>query len=90
MQVSFDGHMPAQRQVTLTQNQLYQLFEAMKSMALTHIQYSSVYDKKPSYVSEDDQSIYDLCEAHGIDVAYSKDRFGFFQAIIEKLENPYQ
>ncbi len=89
MQVSFDGRMPAQRQVTFTQNQLYQLFEAMKSIALTHIQYSSVYDRKPSYVSEDDQSIYDLCEAHGVDIAYSKDRIAFFKAVLDGMENPY-
>jgi hypothetical protein len=61
----------------------------MKSIALTHIQYSSVYDRKPSYVSEDDQSIYDLCEAHGVDIAYSKDRIAFFKAVLDGMENPY-
>jgi hypothetical protein len=61
----------------------------MKSKFLTHIEYSSTYDRKQSYVSDEDQSIYDLCEAHAVDIAYSKDRIAFFKAVLDGMENPY-
>ncbi len=90
MQINFIGHSPAEREVELSPQDLQLVFETMKSKFLTHIEYSSTYDRKQSYVSDEDQSIYDLCEAHRVDIAYSKDRLSFFQAIVEKMRNPYQ
>jgi len=90
MQINFIGHSPTERKVELSPQDLQLVFETMKSKFLTHIEYSSVYDRKPSYIAEDDQGFYDLCEAHGVDIAYSKDRISFFQAIVEKFKNPYQ
>ena len=88
MEITFDGHMPAQRQATLTQPQLFSLYEAMKHELLSHVTYSSLSENDYS-IFPHDKNICDLCKAHGVDFRYKKDRIAFFTAVLEKMENPY-
>ena len=87
MEITFDGHMPAQRQVTLTQPELFSLFEAMRNELRTHVTYSSLSENDPIFPH--DKAICDICKAHGVDFRYKNDRLAFFTAILEKMENPY-
>jgi hypothetical protein len=87
MEITFDGHMPAQRQATLTQPQLFSLYEAMKHELLSHVTYSSLSENDSIFPH--DKTICDLCKAHGVDFRYKKDRIAFFTAVLEKMENPY-
>jgi hypothetical protein len=88
MEIAFDGHMPAQRQATLSQPQLFSLYEAMKYELLSHVTYSSLSENEYS-IFPHDKNICDLCKAHGVDFRYKKDRIAFFTAVLEKMENPY-
>jgi hypothetical protein len=42
-----------------------------------------------SYYTDKSKKIMELCEAHNVDVNYTKDRLNFFKSIIEKIGNPY-
>jgi hypothetical protein len=87
--ITFDGHMRVpQRQVTMTQNQLYQVFEAMKDELLSHVTYSTLSENNSMFPA--DKIICDLCKAHEVDFRLKSDRVSFFKAIIDKLENPYE
>ena len=87
MEITFDGHMPAQRQVTITQNQLYRLFEAMKHDILSHVEYTSLSEN--DHLFPQDKAICDICKEHGVDFRHRKDLVAFFKAIIDSMENPY-
>jgi len=87
MKITFDGHMPVQRQATLTQPQLFSLFEAMKHEILSHVTYSSLSENDPIFPQ--DKTICDLCKAHGVDFRHKKDRIAFFTAVLDGMENPY-
>ena len=87
MDITFDGHMPAQRQVTITQDQLYRLFEAMKHDILSHVEYTSLSENDPIFPQ--DKAICDICKEHGVDFRYKKDVVTFFKAIFDGMENPY-
>ena len=86
MEITFNGHMPAQRQATLTQPQLFILYEAMKHELLSHVTYSSLLNDS---TFPHDKTICDICKAHGVDFRYKKDRIAFFTAILDKMGNPY-
>ena len=87
MEITFNGHMPTQRQVTITQDQLYRLFEAMKHDIMSHVEYSSLSGN--DHLSPQDKAIYDICKEHGVDFRYKRDRIAFFKAILDSMENPY-
>ncbi len=87
MEITFDGHMHAQRQATITQNQLYRLFNAMKHDIMSHIEYSPLSEKDPLFPQ--DEAICDICKEHGVDFRYKKDRMAFFRAVFDSMENPY-
>lgn len=89
MDILFEGHMRVpQRQVTLTQNQLHQLFNAMKNEFLSHVTYSTLSENNSMFPA--DKVICDLCKAHEVDFRFKSDRVAFFKAIIDELENPYE
>lgn len=88
MNITFDGHMPAQRQATLTQNQLYRLFEAMKHDILSHVEYTKLSEN--DHLFPQDKVICDICKEHGVDFRYKPDRIAFFKAILDSMENPYK
>lgn len=86
--ITFDGHMHVpQRQVTLTQDQLYDVFEAMKIELLSHVRYSNHFQDEALFPA--DKIICDVCKAHDVDWRYKRDRIAFFQAVLDKMENPY-
>jgi len=88
MKITFQGHSPTERQVELTQQELFQLFEVMKESLLDNVEYGQ-FDGYSLY-NEKSMKIMELCETHNVDVAYSKDRLAFFTEIIKNLPNPYQ
>ena len=86
--ITFDGHMHVpQRQVTLTQDQLYSVFEVMKIELLSHVTYSNLSENDGLFPA--DKIICDVCKAHGVDWRYKRDRIAFFQAVLDSMENPY-
>jgi hypothetical protein len=87
MNITFNGHMPAQRQVTITQNQLYRLFEAMKHDIMSHVEYARLSEN--DHLFPQDKVICDICKEHGVDFRLRKDLVAFFKAIIDSMENPY-
>ena len=88
MKITFNGHQQTQREVELTQQELFQLFEAMKESLLDDVEYGQF--KGYSLYNEKSKKIMKLCETHNVDVAYTKDRLNFFTEIIKNLPNPYQ
>lgn len=88
MKITFNGHSQTQREVELSQQELFQLFEAMKESLLDDVVYGK-FDGY-SFCGEKDKKIMKLCETHNVDVAYTKDRLAFFTEIIKNLPNPYQ
>ena len=87
MKIEFNGHQQTERQVELSQQELFQLFEVMKESLLNDIEYGQ-FDKYYFY-SEHSKKIMKLCETHNVDVAYTKDRLNFFTAIVKQMVNPY-
>jgi hypothetical protein len=88
MNIKFTGHQATEREVELSQQELFQLFEIMRKEFVEHITYSrfrNCYSPTPT-----EKSIIDFCNSHSIDVEYDKDRIAFFSAILDNLKNPYQ
>jgi hypothetical protein len=90
MKITFDGHISSTRETELSQEELSEIFEALKYQFLTHIEYTSVFERQPSYETPENLTIRKLCENHGVDVAYTPDRLNFFRAVVENLVNPYE
>jgi hypothetical protein len=88
MKITFNGHQQTQREVELSQQELFQLFEAMKESLLDDVEYGK-FDGY-SFYGEKDKKIMKLCETYNVDVAYTKDRLAFFTEIVKNLPNPYQ
>ena len=87
MKIQFNGHQQTERQVELSQQELFQLFDVMKQSLLDDVEYGK-FDGY-SFYSEHSKKIIKLCETHGVDVAYTRDRLNFFTAIVEQMVNPY-
>ena len=88
MKITFNGHQQTERQVELSQQELFQLFEVMKESLLDNVEYGQ-FDGY-SFYNEKSMKIMKLCETHNVDVTYIKDRLAFFTEIIKNLPNPYQ
>jgi IS5 family transposase len=88
MKISFKGHSQTDREVELSQQELFQLFEIMKREFKDHITFARFRDIYSP--SKTERSIMDYCKQHGVDVEYDKDRIAFFTAILDNLNNPYQ
>jgi hypothetical protein len=88
MNIKFKGHSQTDRDVELSQQELFQLFEAMKESLLDDVEYGK-FDGY-SFYGEKDKKIMKLCETHNVDVAYKKDRLSFFTEVVKNLPNPYQ
>ena len=86
MKINFEGHSPTEREVELSQSELNQLFLTMKAEFLNHIEYATFNHAYQTYV---ETHITNLCNAHDVDVNYTKDRLAFFKAILDKMENPF-
>jgi len=88
MKIQFKGHSQTDRELELSQQELFQLFEIMRKEFIEHITYSKFRNIYSPTATE--KSIMDYCEQHGVDVEYDKDRIAFFKAILSNLNNPYQ
>jgi predicted NUDIX family phosphoesterase len=86
MKINFTGHQKSQREVELTQQELFQLFEVMKKEFMFHIEFGTF----SGYLTEEQKDTEKLCKNHQVDIKYKKDRMAFFRAIIEQIENPYE
>ena len=89
MKIQFKGHSTTDREVELSQQELFQLFEMMREEFKDHITYGS-FRNTHSYKTESERAIMDYCKQHDVDVEYDKDRIAFFKAILDNLNNPYQ
>jgi hypothetical protein len=87
MNIKFNGHSPTERELELSQKELFQFFEIMKMEFKEHITYSRFGN---SYPSEVEQCITMFCNQLSVDVEYEKDRVAFFSAILDNMKNPYQ
>ena len=87
MKITFNGHQQTERQVELTQQEIFQLFEMMREQFENHITYA-IFNH--SYPDRLEKTIIDFCNSHSVDVEYDKDRVAFFSAIVKNLPNPYQ
>ena len=87
MKINFTGHSTTERETEITQEEMVLLFEVMKEEFITHIEFGT-FDCH-SY-SLHDKGIKKLCQNHQVDVGYKKDRVAFFQAIMNKMVNPYE
>lgn len=90
MKIQFNGHISSTRETEISQEELAEIFEALKYQFLAHIEYTSSFERNPSYETPENIRIRKLCENHGVDVAYTPDRLNFFQAIVEQMKNPYE
>ena len=88
MNIKFTAHQSTERELDLSQQELFQLFEIMKQEFIEHITYSKFCNIYSPTRSE--RAIMDYCEKHGVDVEYDKDRIAFFKSILSNLKNPYQ
>ena len=88
MKIQFKAHQTTDREVELSQKELFQLFEIMKREFKEHITYARFRDIYSPSATE--KSIMDYCKQHDVDVEYDKDRIAFFTAILDNLKNPYQ
>ena len=88
MKITFNGHSQTQREVELSQQELFQLFEVMRQEFKEHITYSRFRNLYSPTQTE--KSIADFCSSHSVDVEYDKDRIAFFTEILKNLPNPYQ
>jgi IS5 family transposase len=88
MNIKFTAHQTTEREIELTQQELFQLFEIMKLEFKDHITFARFRDVYSP--SKTEKSIMDYCKQHGVDVEYDKDRIAFFKAILDNLANPYQ
>ena len=86
MKINFTGHSATERETEITPQEMKLLFEVMKEEFITHIEFGT-FDGR-SY-TEGDKGIKKLCQNHQVDVCYEKDRLAFFQAIMNKMVNPY-
>ena len=87
MKIKFNGHSQTEREVELSQQELFQLFEMMKREFQEHITFAT-FGK--SYPSATERHITDFCNSHSVDVEYDKDRISFFTTVLDNLRNPYQ
>lgn len=87
MKINFTGHSTTEREVELSQSELNQLFLTMKVEFLNHIEYATFGHSYQTYV---EKHVTNLCDAHGVDVDYKKDRIAFFKAVLDNMKNPYQ
>ena len=87
MNIKFTAHQATEREVEISQQELFQLFEMMREQFENHIRFAR-FDH--SYPDRLEKTIVDFCDSHSVDVEYDKDRVAFFSAILDNLKNPYQ
>jgi hypothetical protein len=87
MNIKFKGHSPTEREIEITQQEIFQLFEMMRKAFEDHITYGRFNHSYPDCL---EKTIVDFCNSHSVDVEYDKDRVAFFTEIVKNLPNPYE
>jgi hypothetical protein len=87
MNIKFQAHQKFEREVEISQQQLFQLFEMMRQEFESHITYGRFTHSYPDAL---ENTIRDFCNSHSVDVEYDKDRISFFKSLLNSLKNPYQ
>jgi hypothetical protein len=88
MNIKFQAHQATEREVELSQQELFQLFEIMRKEFVEHITYARF--RNCYSPTQTEKSIIDFCNSHNVDCEYDRDRVAFFSAILDNLKNPYQ
>jgi IS5 family transposase len=88
MKIQFKGHSTTDREVELSQQELFNLFEIMREEFKDHITYARF--RNCYSPTQTEKNIVDFCNSHNVDVEYDRDRVAFFSAILTELRNPYQ
>jgi hypothetical protein len=88
MNIKFQAHSSTEREITLSQQELFQLFEIMRQEFKEHVTFGRFGGSYSP--SQTEKSIVDYCNSHSVDAEYDKDRIAFFTAILKDLKNPYQ
>ena len=88
MNIKFQAHQATEREVELSQQELFQLFEIMRREFKEHITYARFRDCYSPTQTE--KNIVDFCNSHNVDCEYDKDRISFFKEILKNMKNPYQ
>ena len=87
MKIQFKGHSQTDREVELSQQELFNLFEIMREEFENHITYARFTSCYPDRL---EKSIVNFCNSHNVDCEYDRDRVAFFSAVLNSLKNPYQ
>lgn len=87
MKIKFQAHQKTEREVEISQQELFQLFEMMRNEFIQYITYSRFDGNYPTQI---EKTVRDFCDSHSIDVEYTKDRIAFFTSLMNSLKNPYQ
>ena len=87
MKIKFQSHQKTEREVEISQQELFQLFEMMRNEFIQYITYSRFDGNYPSKL---ENAIRDFCDSYSIDAEYNKDRIAFFTSLMNSLKNPYQ
>lgn len=85
--IKFEGHSQTTREVIVTNDDLAEIFDLMRSEFLSHINYAEF--KNDRYIGCSDARILDFCKKFGVDGEYKKDRIAFFNALLN-MKNPYK
>jgi polyphosphate kinase 2 (PPK2 family) len=88
MKIKFTGYSVTEREVELTQEELNLVFELMKQIFTSHIEFGT-FDRE-YYSTPEQKAVMKFCNKHQLDGSYKKDRVAFFQAIMNSMENPFK
>jgi hypothetical protein len=80
MQITFRGHVPTERSVTVDAADLATLNDLLRAVFLDHIKYGTF--SNDSYVSTANQKVLAFCDKHGVDGTYAPDRVAFFESLL--------
>jgi hypothetical protein len=87
MKIKFQAHQKTEREVEISQQELFQLFEMMRNEFIQYITYSRFDGNYPTQI---EKTVRDFCNSHNVDCEYNKDRVNFFTSVLTSLKNPYQ
>ena len=91
MKINYQGHMQTNCEIELTPEQYNVIFETMKTIFMSHIEFSPYYeDSERSYAGETEKNIRKICNEQSVDISYKKDRLSFFSAVMNQMETPYK
>lgn len=79
MKITFQGYAPAERSVTVDEEDLALLSDIMRSQFLEFVEYSNFAS---AYQGETQKKALELCAKFGVESNYTPDRLAFFRALL--------